>query len=103
MTTTTHLRVRGMHCASCVRRVEAALDRVEGLRSAQVNFGAELATVEHDTDLDRLVAAVKAAGYRAEPLDDPLSATAIARDREERARGALFLSSAVELVEPEPR
>jgi len=82
---TTYLRVRGMHCASCVQRVEAALERVEGLQTAQVNFGAELATVEHDTEVDRLLSAVAGAGYRAELLDDPLSATAIARDREAQA------------------
>jgi Cu+-exporting ATPase len=62
------LDIDGMTCASCVRRVEKALGKVEGVASASVNLATEQATVRFDpdsvTDAD-LVAAVERAGYSA--------------------------------------
>ncbi len=57
--------VRGMTCASCVRRVERALTSVEGVASASVNLATEQATVEAPAglDLEMLRAAVDRAGY----------------------------------------
>jgi cation transport ATPase len=39
--------VTGMTCASCVRRVEGALSKKEGVADASVNFAAEKATVRN--------------------------------------------------------
>ncbi|PKN78832.1 MAG: heavy metal translocating P-type ATPase [Chloroflexi bacterium HGW-Chloroflexi-9] len=65
--TTDRLRfgVRGMTCASCVRRVEKALTGVEGVSTAAVNLATEQATVEAAAvvDLEALRAAVDRAGY----------------------------------------
>ncbi|MDO9444417.1 MAG: heavy metal translocating P-type ATPase, partial [Dehalococcoidia bacterium] len=64
--TTDRLRfgVRGMTCASCVRRVEKALAGVEGVSTAAVNLATEQATVEAaSVDLEALRAAVDRAGY----------------------------------------
>ena len=57
--------VRGMTCASCVRRVERALGSVEGIQRASVNLATEQATVEASSaiDLERLRSAVDHAGY----------------------------------------
>jgi Cu+-exporting ATPase len=58
--------VTGMTCASCVRRVERALGKVEGVRQASVNLVTERATVAFDpalATLDQLSAAVERAGY----------------------------------------
>ncbi len=57
--------VRGMTCASCVRRVERALDGVPGVSRAAVNLATEQATVEAGPglDLDALRSAVDHAGY----------------------------------------
>ncbi len=56
--------VRGMTCASCVRRVERALDGVEGVSRASVNLATEQATVEASgVDLETLRRAVDHAGY----------------------------------------
>jgi Cu+-exporting ATPase len=63
--------IEGMTCASCVRNVERALGRVEGVRTASVNFGTEQATVDYDpavVSIDDLSRAVAGAGYRAEPV-----------------------------------
>ena len=45
-TGTLRLAVRGMTCASCVRRVEGALNEVEGVSAASVNLATENATVD---------------------------------------------------------
>jgi Cu+-exporting ATPase len=61
------LPIRGMTCASCVRRVEKALLKVEGVRAATVNLATEKASVAFDparATLDDLRAAVERAGYR---------------------------------------
>ena len=57
--------VAGMHCASCVRRVEDALNLVPGVRSASVNLATERATLDVASWLDAatLDAAVVSAGF----------------------------------------
>ena len=56
--------VRGMTCASCVRRVEKALSSVDGVEAARVNLATDEATVEVDNvPLEDLRAAVDRAGY----------------------------------------
>mgnify|MGYP000492278803 CR=1 FL=1 len=70
--------VTGMTCASCVRRVERALSRQEGVSEASVNFAAEKATVEYDpkvTDAVKLVAAVEGAGYGADARETSFGVT----------------------------
>jgi len=42
------LTVKGMSCASCSSRIEKKVNSLEGVDAAQVNFGAELATVKLD-------------------------------------------------------
>jgi Cu+-exporting ATPase len=62
----TSFGVRGMTCASCVGRVERALEKVPGVLEANVNLANEKATVRYiageveHRDLER---AVKGAGY----------------------------------------
>ena len=60
------LPIEGMTCASCVARVEKALQRVPGVVSAEVNLAtekAEVTLVGAEADLSMLVAAVEKAGY----------------------------------------
>jgi Cu+-exporting ATPase len=61
------LPVVGMSCANCAAGVERTLlKKVQGVISANVNFGTETATVEFDpvtTDLKNMAQAVKKAGY----------------------------------------
>ena len=64
------LPIEGMTCASCVRRIEKALSRVEGVQEASVNLATEQAHVVFDpavASLDQLHSAVEKAGYRAGP------------------------------------
>ncbi|WP_042268225.1 heavy metal translocating P-type ATPase [Paraburkholderia heleia] len=72
-TETATFAIGGMTCASCANRVEKALARVPGVAGVSVNLATEQATVNTRAPLtgelqDRLVAAVKKAGYEATPL-----------------------------------
>ncbi len=65
------LRIRGMHCASCVSTVERALAGVDGIAEASVNLVDETARVRLAGGVAEpasLVGAVEEAGYRAEVL-----------------------------------
>ncbi len=60
------LPVEGMTCASCVGHVERALNKVEGVASANVNLATERANVEFangDVETAELVQAVRDSGY----------------------------------------
>ena len=60
------LPITGMTCASCVRRVEKALAKVEGVQEATVNLATEKARVRYDPSVvapERLSQAVEKAGY----------------------------------------
>ena len=59
------LRIDGMHCGACVRRVSQAL-ATEGLNAKEVRLGA--ARIESDQDpppVDRALAVIQKAGYHA--------------------------------------
>jgi len=61
--------VEGMTCAACSGRVQRALEKHQGVGSAQVNLMTRNATVEYDpaaTHPDALVQAIRATGYGAE-------------------------------------
>jgi P-type Cu+ transporter len=58
--------VTGMTCASCVRRIEKSLAKVDGVRDASVNLATEKAKVVYDPTTashNQLKAAVERAGY----------------------------------------
>ncbi len=65
-------KVSGMDCAACVPEIERALDKVPGVLSASVDFSAGSASVVSDgkADAHAVIAAVAAAGYKAELLGD---------------------------------
>lgn len=44
------IRIQGMSCAACVRRVEQGLTSLEGVNSASVNLATEKAVVEYDPE-----------------------------------------------------
>jgi len=59
------LSVEGMHCASCVGRVETALKALPGVVTASVNFGTEEAVIDFVAGVvssDALASAVASAG-----------------------------------------
>ncbi|PRE85416.1 copper-translocating P-type ATPase [Burkholderia multivorans] len=89
------LDIGGMTCASCVSRVEKALEKVPGVTHASVNLATERASVRAagPLDVDALIAAVTTAGYRATPAPAPAadanaaaSSAPAAPDRDARKR-----------------
>ncbi len=67
------LVVGGMHCASCARIIEKNLQKVPGVKEANVNFAAEKARVIFDsskTNANDLISTVKSAGYKASLSDN---------------------------------
>lgn len=64
------LRVPDMRCEGCAERVARVLERIEGVRSADVSLEDKIATVEvvdGAVEIDDLTAAVEKAGYSPEP------------------------------------
>ncbi|SIS96231.1 heavy metal translocating P-type ATPase [Paracoccus saliphilus] len=64
---TLRIGVDGMSCASCVGRVERALQQAQGVTGAEVNLATESATVRHDGSLTvgRLAEVLEETGYPA--------------------------------------
>jgi len=80
------LRIRGMHCASCVSDIEEALRAVPGVLEADVSLGTESAAVEYVpavTDLGAVREAIEDRGYE---VDEDPGADTPERETRERAR-----------------
>ena len=66
-----HLQIDGMTCASCLAKVEGALNDVSGVTTANVNLASGVASVTMlISDTSALIAAVQSVGYSATPVND---------------------------------
>jgi len=68
MSAAIRLAVSGLSCAGCVASVTRALNGVNGVASAEVNFAEHTALIEGEVDAETLIGAVKSAGYGATEL-----------------------------------
>ncbi len=99
------LDIEGMHCASCIGRVEGGLAAVPGVVSARANLATDQAAVEFDptrASLDQLIAAVERTGYKARlpsPTDQP-GAELTARGTREVAQWRRRLATSLALLAP---
>ena len=67
------LVITGMHCASCVARVEQALEDAPGVMSAAVNLATGRTTVTYNPGQispSQIIRVIKDAGYEGKPADD---------------------------------
>jgi copper chaperone CopZ len=65
---TVTIEVEGMDCESCEIPIKAALDKTQGVRSAEVSFKQGKARVEYDakqTDITKIKRAIDRAGFKA--------------------------------------
>ncbi len=65
-TRTAHLDITGMSCANCSATVGDALETLDGVVEANVNFATDEGSVEYDPDtvsLGEIYAAIENAGY----------------------------------------
>lgn len=83
------LEISGMTCAACAARIEKKLNKLDGVH-ALVNYATRVATIDatNQFDADELCAAVRRAGYEAEPRR-PLRAAGPDPDTK-HARGLLL-------------
>lgn len=83
------LKIAGMHCATCARTIEKALNRLEGVK-ATVNFATETAYIEFDPaqiSLPQIERAVKGSGYEIIAEKDHFETKEdVAEDKEKAAR-----------------
>lgn len=59
------LRIDGMHCGSCVRRVNQALTAVPGVTVNEVRVGGATLSSVDDFGAEAAIAAIAKAGYTA--------------------------------------
>ncbi|MGB7802911.1 copper-exporting P-type ATPase CopA [Buttiauxella sp.] len=64
------LLLSGMSCASCVTRVQSALQNVPGVSMARVNLAERSALIMGTASAESLIKAVESAGYGAEAIED---------------------------------
>jgi copper chaperone CopZ len=70
------LRIEGMHCGACVRRVSQTLAGTDGLRVKEVRVGAaRIASDQDPLPVDRALDALERAGYPAHLDPDSESIT----------------------------
>ncbi|BFT61077.1 heavy metal translocating P-type ATPase [Pseudomonas moorei] len=93
------LSIDGMTCASCVGRVERALNKVPGVKSVSVNLANERAHLEllGQIDPQSLLAAVTKAGYSASVWQAEQPQTDSQHTRLHRERWALLAAIALAL------
>ncbi|MFN7734767.1 MAG: heavy metal translocating P-type ATPase [Pirellula sp.] len=79
------LSVHGMTCAACVGRVERAIRKVPGVRSANVNLATERAHVEldnySDKSIEEVTRAIRDSGYEAHIISNADDVTKIDRSK----------------------
>ncbi|GIW07479.1 MAG: hypothetical protein KatS3mg060_2284 [Dehalococcoidia bacterium] len=87
-TASTQLGIQGMYCASCVTRIERALEQTPGVLAASVNPATEQARVEYLpglVDSAGLSRAIESAGYQAREAPAPAE-SALGREEADQQR-----------------
>src|SRR3989339_213665 len=93
--------ITGMHCASCALTIENNLSGLSGVKSANVNFATQKATVEYDSDDcddKKVIQTVRSAGYEAKVVavdDEAIDHNQQAREQEIKKERNLFILSLV--------
>nr|WP_242674451.1 heavy metal translocating P-type ATPase [Marinobacter halodurans] len=64
------LSITGATCASCVRTIETAMQRVPGVTDARMNLADLTATARGSASADQLIRAISSAGYGASEITD---------------------------------
>lgn len=95
------LAIDGMHCASCVGRIEQALQALSGVSEVTVNLATERASVSGFVPVDLLLDTLQKTGYTArevEPRGAAIEAAAAQKEREAtELRRDLLIASVLSL------
>jgi Cu+-exporting ATPase len=79
--------IEGMHCASCVSRIENSLANMEGVTNVSVNLADQTARVEYIeplTGVSSIIQKIEDAGYKASYNEDELGKESAKRDYHQR-------------------
>lgn len=66
------VRIEGMHCASCVSKIETALKKLNGVSSATVSLATSNAAIEGSISYDELADAIRSEGYNPFPVESEI-------------------------------
>lgn len=94
----TEIKIVGMSCAACVRRVEDSLRKMPGVSRVAVNLATETALVEVQTGMVTvadLLNAVQRSGYSARVISDDIEDGGNREEKEHSARRFWVIFSAV--------
>ena len=83
-----YLHIHGASCASCVGKIEGALNQVAGVEQALMNLAQSTVAVSGQAPVEDLIAAVKQAGYDAENITDNSDQNIL--DEKEKADAAYY-------------
>ena len=64
MSKTAELKIEGMHCDACVRRVNVLLKRIEGVEVEHVEVGKAIVKLPEGMDLKEVSGAVEGGGFK---------------------------------------
>ncbi len=64
------LLIEGASCASCVGKIEKALNELDGVEQAQMNFALRTVSVTGNVDTNTLIKTIESIGYNAKSADD---------------------------------
>lgn len=85
---TVELNIEGAGCASCVGKIEGALNRVSGVESAEMNFADRTVMVRGSASTDSMLQAVDNAGYKASVIENESESDAL--EEKEQASKAYY-------------
>jgi Cu+-exporting ATPase len=83
-----YLRIHGTSCASCVSKIEGALQAVDGVREAVMNLAQSTVSVTGGVSVEALINAIEAVGYHAESITDSSNQSVL--DEKEKADEAYY-------------
>lgn len=83
-----YLRIHGASCASCVSKIEGAINQLAGVEQALMNLAQSTVSVSGHVPIEDLIAAVKQAGYDAENITESSDQNLL--DEKEKADEAYY-------------
>lgn len=90
------LLIDGAGCASCVGKIEAALQNVVGVDKAEMNFAQRIVTVRGDASDSAMIRAVEQAGYHASVVSGESQQAAL--EEKEQAEQGYYRQRILEMV-----
>ncbi|MFH1172068.1 MAG: heavy metal translocating P-type ATPase [Nanoarchaeota archaeon] len=91
------LKIKGMHCQSCVTLIDKTLKKHGGVLNSNVNLATERATVEYDenkTNTDEIIKIIESRGYKSHlPVSDRADERIEKQKEINRLRNLLVLSA----------